>query len=180
MPKALWRRTVAPALVAGAAALALAGAAGAKTTTVPVSGAQTVVDEDAGTFKMSGSLIGDWQITSFTELATSPIYRAKGTESFSGCLDVRRDGSCKGDPSGTLRFKFRYWAQLGEQDALVWGSCVHPITGGTGAFAGATGVLAMVDTPTPQGVTTAYIGHVTLRGAVKSRAHASYKAAPAC
>jgi hypothetical protein len=180
MPKAVWRRTVAPALVAAVAALTLASAASAKTTTVPVSGAQTVLDEDAGTFKMTGSLIGDWQITSFKEIATSPIYRAKGTEAFSGCLDLRGDGSCAGDPSGKLRFTFRYWAQFGENDALIWGSCVHPITGGTGAFAGATGVLAMVDTPTPQGVTTAYIGHVTLRGAVKSRARASYAAAPAC
>jgi hypothetical protein len=180
MPKAIWRRTIAPALVAGAAAVTLAAAASAKTTTVPVSGAQTVVDEDAGTYKMSGSLIGDWQFTSFTEIATPPIYRAKGTELFSGCLDVRRDGSCHGDPSGTLRFKFKYWAQFDEHDALVWGSCLHPITGGTGAFAGATGVLSMVDTPTPQGVTTAYIGHVTLRGAEKSRAHASYAAARAC
>jgi hypothetical protein len=177
MPRSLWRRM---ALVAGAAALTLAGPASAKSTTVPVSGAQTVVDEDAGTYKMSGSLIGDWQFTSFTEIATSPIYRAKGTELFSGCLDVRRDGACKGDPSGTLRFKFRYWAQFGEGDALVWGSCLHPITGGTGAFAGATGVLSMVDTPTPQGVTTAYIGHVSLRGSIKSRARASYAAAAAC
>ena len=69
--------------------------------------------------------------------------------------------SCAGDPSGKLRFSFRYWAQFAG-DALVWGSCLHPITGGTGAFAGATGVLAMVDSPTPQGVKTSYIGHVTL------------------
>jgi hypothetical protein len=178
MPKAL--RMVRPTLVAGAAALLLAATANAKTTTVPVSGAQTVVDEDAGTFKMSGSLIGDWQITSFTEIATAPIYRAKGTELFSGCLDVRRDGSCKGDPSGTLRFTFKYWAQFDEQGGLVWGSCLHPITGGTGSFAGATGVLAMVDTPTPQGVSTAYIGHVTLRGSAKSRAHANAAAARVC
>jgi len=180
MPKARWRRMVAPTLVAGAAALMLAANASAKTTTVPVSGTQTVVDEDAGTYKMSGSLIGDWQFTSFTEIATSPIYRAKGTELFSGCLDVRRDGTCTGDPSGTLRFRFKYWAQFDDEGALVWGSCLHPITGGTGAFAGATGVLSMVDTPTPQGVSTAYIGHVTLRGSAKARAHASYAPAPVC
>jgi hypothetical protein len=180
MPKARWRRIVAPTLLAGAAAVMLATSASAhtKSTTVPVSGSQIAVDEANGTFKMTGSLIGDWQTTSFTEIATSPIYRAKGTELFSGCLDLRRDGSCHGDPSGTLAFKFKYWAQFDDQGNLVWGSCVHPITGGTGAFAGATGVLAMVDTPTPQGVTTAYIGHVTLRGSAKARpAHASYAAA---
>ena len=101
-----------------------------------------------------------------------PVYRAKGTELFSGCLDVRRDGSCKGDPAGTLRFRFKYWAQFDAQGGLVWGTCYHPITGGTGAFAGATGVIAMVDTPTPEGVSTSYIGNVTLRGS-KGRAHAA-------
>jgi hypothetical protein len=97
-------------------------------------------------------VIGDWAITSFTEIATSPIYRAKGTEMFSGCLDVKRDGTCKGDPSGTLSFRFSYWALLDEGGGLVWGTCTHPVSGGTGAFAGARGVIAMVDTPTARGV----------------------------
>jgi hypothetical protein len=171
MPKARWRQLTAPTVLAVAAALTLAAPAGAATA-YQVSGTQTVVDETAGTYKMHGSLVGDWSFTSYTEIATSPIYRAKGTELFSGCLDVRRDGSCKGDPSGTLQFKFKYWAQFDAQGGLVWGTCTHPITGGTGAFAGATGVLAMVDTPTPQGVSTSYIGNVTLRGSNKSRAHA--------
>lgn len=183
MAKASWRRLTAPTLLAGVAALMLAASASAATP-YQVSGTQTVVDEAAGTYKMHGSLIGDWSFTSYTEIATAPIYRAKGTELFSGCLDVRRDGSCNGDPSGTLAFKFKYWAQFDPQGALVWGTCSHPITGGTGAFAGATGVLAMVDTPTPQGVSTSYIGNVTLRGSAKShtqaRASARYAAAHAC
>lgn len=166
-------------LIAALAALALAAPAGAKTTTYPVSGKQTVVDEQAGTYKMSGGLVGDWAITSFTEIAKAPIYRAKGTELFTGCLDVGRDGSCKGDPTGKLRFTIRYWAQFDAQGGLVWGSCYHPITGGTGAFAGATGVLMMVDTPTAQGVSTSYIGNVTLNGS-KGRTHARARAASAC
>jgi hypothetical protein len=174
-----WRRTAAPLLLAAAATLALAGSAIANTATYQVSGKQTVVDEAAGTYKMQGGLIGDWAITSFTEIAKAPLFKAKGTELFVGCLDVRRDGSCKGDPAGRLRFSFRYWAQFDAQGGLVWGSCVHPITGGTGAFAGATGVLAMVDSPTAQGVSTSYIGHVTLNGS-KSRGQARARAASVC
>jgi hypothetical protein len=151
-------------IVATAAALALAAPAVAKTTTYPVSGKQTVVDEQAGTYKMSGGLIGDWSFTSFTELAKTPLYRAKGTEHFSGCLDRGRDGSCANDPTGTLDFGFRYWAQFGPDDALVWGACWHPVTAGTGAFKGAAGVLMMADTPTGDGkVTTDYIGSITLK-----------------
>jgi hypothetical protein len=148
-----------------------------------VSGEQRVVDGAAGTYEIHGGVIGDWAITSFTAIATSPIYRAKGTEVFSGCLDVKRDGKCKGDPSGMLSFRFRYWALLDEGGDLVWGTCTHPVTGGTGAFAGARGVIAMVDTPTARGVSMSYVGNVSLRGASKSRAHARvgrYFAARVC
>ena len=172
-----WRRRTAPLLLAIAAALALAASASAATT-YQVSGKQIVVDEAAGTYTMQGGLIGDWAITSFTEIAKAPLYKGKGTELFAGCLDVKHDGSCKGDPSGKLRFTFRYWASFDAQGGLIWGSCWHPITGGTGAFAGATGVLTMVDTPTAQGVSTSYIGNVTLGGA-KSRTHARARAAAA-
>ena len=170
---------MAPSLIVAAVALATAASAGAATT-YQVSGKQIAVNEDQGTYVMRGGLVGDWTITGFTELATSPIYKAKGTELFSGCIDVRRDGSCKGDPSGKLRFTFKYWAQFDGTGALVWGSCVHPITGGTGAFANATGVLAMVDTPTAQGVSTSYIGHVTLAGASRGHARARVASTASC
>ncbi len=177
-----WRRSAVPILAAAAAALALAASASAATT-YQVSGKQTIVDEAAGKYAMHGSLVGDWTITSFTEIAKAPVYQAKGTELFAGCLDAGRDGSCKGDPAGKLRFDFKYWAQFDAQGGLIWGSCYHPITGGTGAFAGATGVIAMVDTPTAQGVSTSYIGNVTLKGSkgrTHARARAASSAAPAC
>ena len=159
-----------------AAALVVAAPASAKTKTYEVSGAQIPVDESAGTYKMTGGLIGDWAITSFTEISTGPIYKGKGTETFAGCVDRGHDGSCAGDPSGTLRFLFRYWAQFTPTGATVWGACYHPVTGGTGDFKDATGVLVMADTPHEDGsVTTAYVGSVTLKGAkarAKSRAHA--------
>ena len=83
---------------------------------------------------MTGGLIGKWKTTSFKTLATSPIYKGKGTEKFNGCLDRRRDGHCAGDPRGTIRFSFLYWAKFGPGDSLVWGSCWHPVRGGTGGF----------------------------------------------
>ncbi len=82
--------------------------------------------------------------------------------------------------TGKLRFSFKYWAQFDATGALVWGSCVHPITGGTGAFADAKGVLAKVDTPTAQGVSTSYIGHVTLGGGSRRHASARVASAAAC
>jgi hypothetical protein len=166
-------------LTAVVAALALAAPAGAST--FALSGTQTVVDYNAGTFKMHGSLIGDWTTTSYTELAQTPIYQAEGTERFTGCLDRRRDGSCWGDPSGTLLFAFTYSAVFdpGDPPPVVWGACMHPITGGTGSFAHARGVLVMVDTPTPTGVQTAYIGNLTLHGnQARSRPRARAASAP--
>jgi hypothetical protein len=155
------------AVAVAAAMLVLAAPAGAAT--YHVSGKQIAVDEDAGKYKMRGGLIGPWQITAFDEIATDPIYRAKGKERFSGCLDVARDHSCAGDPSGTLKFRFRYWAEFASDDSLIWGSCWHPVTGGSGDFADAKGVLVMVDTPTDEGVVTDYTGNLTLGGGSKAR-----------
>ena len=172
------RRSTALALAAAGAALAFAAQAGAAT--YVVSGSQTVVDEDKGTYKMSGSLVGDFNQTSFTTVATSPLFRGKGTELFTGCLDRGRDGSCNGDPAGTLSFKFRYVAQYTAASELLLGSCTHPITGGTGAFARATGALLMVDVP---GMQTRYAGTITLndkKGDSRSRTHARTAAAHTC
>ena len=173
------RRSTALALTVAGAALAFAAQAGA--TTHVVSGSQTVVDEDKGTYKMSGSLVGDFNQTSFTTVATSPLFRGTGTELFSGCLDRGRDGSCgKHDPAGTLSFKFRYVAQYTATSELLLGACTHPITDGTGAFAGATGALLMVDVP---GMQTRYAGTITLndkKGDSRSRTHARTAAAHTC
>jgi hypothetical protein len=171
-------------LAAVATALALAVPAGA-TTTYRVSGEQTAIDADAGKYVMSGGLVGKWTTTSFQEIATSPIYQGKGTEVFQGCLDRQRDRSCKGDPSGTLSFTFLYWAKFGSADpaSLIWGSCWHPIASGTGDFVGADGVLVFVDTPTRNGLKTAYVGNVTVKhgksaARKRSAARAAATAAP--
>jgi hypothetical protein len=156
-------------LVLASCAASLVAAAPAGAATYAVSGKQSVVDEEKGIYKMRGSLVGRWTITSFEEVAaTEPYYEGRGTEHFRGCLDRRRDHSCKGDPSGTLSFSFDYWA-LYDGEALVWGSCWHPVTSGTGAFAGARGVIVMVDTPAKGGVRTDYIGNLTFGGKSKGK-----------
>jgi hypothetical protein len=110
-------RKLAAALLGLALCCAL-GAATAQAKTVSVSGTQTVVDENAGTYRMHGDLVGGWKITSFKELATAPLYQGKGTERFRGCLDRGHDGGCAGDPKGKLFLRFRYWALFGSDDSL--------------------------------------------------------------
>ena len=166
-------------LAAGLAALALAAPAGAAT--YRLSGKQIAVDEDAGKFKMTGSLVGAWNITKFDIHATSPLVAATGSETFNGCLDLRRNGCDRRDPAGTLTFSLTYEALFASPDpsSLVWGSCRHPIVSGTGGFARAKGVIAMVDTPTRSGVRTDYIGNITLPGSARARRGARARAATA-
>jgi hypothetical protein len=166
-------------LAAAAAALALASPAGAAT--IEVSGRQKAIDAD--TAKMTGDLRGAWTTTSFEPVGFEPYFEAKGTEVFEGCIDRRRDRSCKGDPSGTLTLEFGFLGLYESPDpaSLVWGTCWHPVVSGTGDFAGAKGVLAFVDSPTANGVSTRYIGSLTLQRAKSSRkARASAARRPAC
>jgi hypothetical protein len=140
-------------------------AAPATAATYRVAGKSVTVDAEAGLSVMRGGLIGDWATTSFEVVEVSPVFHGRGTETFAGCLNRNgRDRSCKGDPAGTLAFTFDYFAAFASPDpeSLIWGSCVHPIVSGTGAFAGAQGVIAMVDMPTPAGVVTRYEGTITL------------------
>jgi hypothetical protein len=158
------RITAVPAVVLVTVAAALAGAVPASAATYEVSGRQVTIDADAGTYRMFGGLVGRWWTTSIETTAQSPLLEMRGTESFSGCLDRRRDRSCAGDPSGTLSFSFISWAKNDPADpaSLIWGACWHQAVTGTGAFAGAEGVVTFVDTPTRRGVQTKYIGNVTL------------------
>lgn len=146
---------------------AVAGAAPASGQGFTVAGKQIAVNEEEGIYKMNGGLVGSWQVTSFKEMSASPVFKAKGTESFEGCVDRKLDGSCAGDPTGTLKFSFRYWGKFGKGDKLELGTCAHPVTGGTGAFQGATGFLMMVDLPTKKAPfeITEYEGVITLAGA---------------
>jgi hypothetical protein len=164
--------------VAGLAALAafaavpgaaMAGGSGSPVS-VDVTGTQTVVDEAAGTYTMHGSLVGAWQTTRFVpRYASSSQFVATGKELFVGCLDSNGNGSCDtAEPAGNLRFTFMYWASFDPATgALLHGSCVHPIIGGSGSFQKAAGVLFMDDTPTGDTVVTTYRGTVEYRASTR-------------
>ncbi len=143
-------------MVAAVAALGvLAGVSqvnpvGASQGAVVVSGTQTPVGNGFA-FKMSGDLIGDWYMTAFHELGftLSGALRGAGTELFVGCFDADGSGACDGqDPTGAMTFKFTYTGRFDTTTGvLLHGRCHHPVTGGTGDFAGASGVLNFHDDP---------------------------------
>jgi hypothetical protein len=156
---------------AGLAAVAVCLVAGVATAgAYSVAGTQTVVDEENGIYAMHGDLVGEWRITAFKELATTPLFQARGRERFEGCRDRGHDGSCDGDPSGTLRLRFRYWALFASDGSLRAGACWHPIVGGTGAFRRARGVIQMLDAPTIDGVETTYVGTIRKAGRASATA----------
>ena len=151
-----------------------AATAGAGTpVSVDVSGTQTVIDEAAGTFAMHGSLVGTWYNTKFVpHYASSSQFVASGKELFVGCLDSNANGSCdKKEPAGDLKFTFMYWASFNPATgALLHGNCVHPITGGSGSFRKAAGVIFMEDTPTGDTVVTTYKGTIEYQAATPGQA----------
>jgi hypothetical protein len=119
---------------------------------------------------MTGSLVGCWYEDGGTVTKDHfpssgiEIFHFSGTEHFTGCLDVDGDGLCAGqDPTGTLFFTFTFTAQFDVATGNeIRGRCHHPIVGGTGDFAGATGVLNFKDdVSNPAFVTSPYMGHVT-------------------
>ena len=72
----------------------------------------------------------------------------------------------------SLLFKFIAWQKYDPQNsyAFVTGACIHPVTGSSGGFAGARGVIAMKDTPHPDGsVTTSYQGLLTIPTVVSTK-----------
>jgi len=159
--------------------------AGATTTpvSVSVSGTQTVVDQNTGTFTMQGSLVGSWQITKFVpRYQSTSQFVATGKELFTGCLDSNGNGACdKKEPAGSLRFTFMYWASFDPSGALLHGECVHPITGGSGSFKKAAGVIYMEDTPKGAEVVTTYTGTIDYQAAKSGQTskHRSLAAASA-
>jgi hypothetical protein len=162
------------ALAALSAVPAAATAGGSGTpVSVAVSGTQTVVDEAAGTSAMHGSLVGTWYTTKFVpRYASSSQFVATGKELFVGCLDSNANGSCDTkEPAGNLKFTFMYWASFDPATgALLHGNCVHPITGGSGSFRKAAGVIFMDDTPTGNTVVTTYKGTIEYQAATSGQA----------
>jgi hypothetical protein len=110
-------------------------------------------------------LVGDWVVTRTHKIDSAlPWYFETGTEQFTGCLDVNGDNRCRGrEPAGQITFDYASWGEYDLNWAELLGGCVHPITGGTGAFQGVQGLVTMSDTPRPDGtILTTYRGNVTL------------------
>jgi hypothetical protein len=132
--------------------VAFAAPAGAAVTRV--TGLQIPDVEDAcpetsiGTFTMEGGLIGCWYTDEFSAVREQPsgTVQITGTEHFVGCLDHGLDGSCVGDPAGTLTFSFQF---SGMYDLVTFaeirGRCEHMVVSGTGGFASAGGVITFKD-----------------------------------
>ncbi len=132
---------------------------------VRVAGQQIPVDVTNGLYDMRGSMIGSWQYIPTKVLHDVPtLYAEAGVEVFTGCIDRRpKDGRCTDrDYRGELHLAFLYWASFDLSGNLLKGQCVHPVTGGKGAFAGARGLLTMVDRPVGDEVRTTYRGYVAL------------------
>jgi hypothetical protein len=93
----------------------------------------------AFTAVVTGSLTGCWygDTITFDHANANGNIVARGTEHFVGCL---------GSGCGTFTTTFTFTAKY-DGDTEEHGRCHHPITGGTGAFAGASGVINMHDEP---------------------------------
>lgn len=143
-------------------------AGGKASRTVQVSGQLVPADLDAGTYTVTGELIGTW---TFPPDQTETYYKSstrlyqKGTEYFEGCVNLNGNRKCDpSEPSGRWQSDYIYWAFFDDDERLIEGGCVHPITGGNKAFTGVRGLLRMTDVyaSTKAGSTAIYQGEVVL------------------
>jgi hypothetical protein len=102
-----------------------------------------------GNYRMAGDLVGCWFTDDFVVRSENPGggFRASGKEHFMGCLDANGDGTCTGERTGRFDTTFTFTAKLAPSGEEIHGRCQHPIVSGSGAFAGATGVLSFKDIP---------------------------------
>jgi len=162
------------ALVAVIASFGLVAATAASAGTTQVSGVQSApvsasdpcFDTNAvASYAMEGSLVGCWQADTFEvrgEGQPSGTLQATGQEHFVGCVDLNGDHVCgDGDPQGTLTFTYTFTGKFDTvTSAEIHGRCHHVVVAGTGAFAGASGVISFHDDVATG--TAPYRGHVTL------------------
>jgi hypothetical protein len=158
-------------------------------TIVQVNGRQFPVDAEQGRYSMLGDLIGHWTVRSARGLAGYSIPEEPwtlvqaGQERFVGCLDRNYSQRCDpGESSGALGFDYVLWMEYDPDSGwLIKGRCLHPITGGSGDFAGARGVLIMRDGPVGPGevVNSIYKGEIVLNAIPNERAVPQNDDAPA-
>ena len=87
-----------------------------------------------------------------------------------------------GEPSGALGFDYVLWMQYDPDSGwLIEGNCLHPVTGGSGDFAGARGVLTMLAGPVGRGeqINSTYKGEIVLNAIPNERAVLQNDDAPA-
>jgi hypothetical protein len=153
------------AILAGLAGATLVAAPAPAATTVRLSGTQTIVDEAKGAYRMHGTLVGDWQVTSFIpQVKTGTELVASGKEVFAGCIDANMNGNCDAtEPAGKINFTYLFYGTFDPKTKTeISGQCLHPVMGGSGAFTKATGVIEMADTLVRKTLRTTYSGTLTL------------------
>ena len=97
---------------------------------------------------MAGDLVGCWYTDEFNITHENPGggFKASGTEHFDGCLDANHNGTCADDQTVCSRM-FTFTAKYATASEEIHGRCHHPIVGGSGAFAGASGEISFKDIP---------------------------------
>jgi len=121
---------------------------------VLVKGAQSYAPEgdpcfDPGalfSLTMEGGLVGCWWVDTGSDVVhPSGTAITRGTEHFTGCLDLGLDGDCTGDPWGTFWTTFTFTAKFAADGSELHGRCNHPIVSGSEDFEGASGVIEFKD-----------------------------------
>jgi hypothetical protein len=105
-------------------------------------------------YAMTGSLQGCWWVDTFDvkPMPTQGTMLAHGREHFEGCF---------GAVCGTFTTTYTYTARFDGATELH-GRCHHPITGGTGGFAGASGELSFTDVVDAEPFYYPYWGNIHL------------------
>jgi len=154
----IWRSAVLLAIVAAVAIIAVQSAAGGGAGAVIVrgdqliAGSQSCANAQPDTYRMAGDLVGCWYTVTFNVIQANDNpgghFKASGTEHFVGCLNTNGSATCDpGEPSGTFDTTFVFTAKLAPTGDEIHGRCHHPIVGGTGVFAAASGGISFKDIP---------------------------------
>ena len=139
---------------------------------------QFIPIDDVGTYRVTGDLMGTWYTrTTDTYYQWDAMFIQKGVERFEGCLDLNRNRRCDGDQKGQFGANYVYilLAPINPQPGRpVKGECMHPVTGGSGAFAGLRGLITVHEKPVGKsGVVSTYQGDLVLNAVPEDRAEVS-------
>lgn len=144
------RAATVSAVVAATALVVVVGTASAGTTQVSGDGVFNAACDPPGALQppsdtgdydplaLTGNLVGCWY-TYVSDARSHPsgTYQETGTELFVGCLN--------GTTCGTFSTTYTFTAKFAPTGAELHGRCQHPIVGGTGGFAGMSGVILFKD-----------------------------------